>query len=139
MKLPKLPKLPVYVSIPDWPPSCEICGHRGEKIGDFLHTNFKGAFYKCNSGNADHLFTDQEDDFFSVEYWNMAEKQRRIYEQLTEGQRRVFLEIDQKEQTSFLRLSRHKRQTYMAERYKAAIDEFDEFVNAEFYKYEIYS
>lgn len=134
----KLPQLITHISIPDWHPSCEICGFRGELIGYFRHTNFRGDIYECTFCPESYQFIDQEDRFFSVEYWYMSERQRRIFRTLTEGQRKIFLSMPQREQSSFIRLNRLERKIYMAQNYKSSVEEFDNFSNAEFFKYEIY-
>ncbi|WP_133299944.1 hypothetical protein [Larkinella punicea] len=72
-----LPNLPVYITIPDQSPSCEICGCRGEIIAYFQHTNYKGSIYDCLSADQTHRFIDREDEYFSIDYWNMSEEERR--------------------------------------------------------------
>ena len=76
-----LPQLPTYITIPDHSPSCEICGCRGEIIADFQHTNYRASIYDCLSGDMIHRFIDQEDDYFSVDYWSMSEEERDVYTQ----------------------------------------------------------
>ncbi|GAB4030979.1 hypothetical protein [Spirosoma gilvum] len=137
----KLPELINYNSIPDYHPHCEICGSTGLIIGDFRHTNFKGAFYDCASEESSHRFIDSEDDYFNIAYWYMSETQRKAFTRLSLGERRVFLKMHPSEQKSFIKLSRKKRQLYLLAnvKYKIEVEDYDDFVNAEFYKYEEWS
>ena len=134
----KLPKLANYITVPDYPPHCEICGYRGLLLADFLHTNYRGAIYECLSCDEFRLFIDQEHSYFSIDYWNMTQTDRKAYHRLSLGERRMFLKMQQSEQKTFIKLNREKRQLYLLEnvQYEAEVEDYDNFVDANFYKYE---
>ena len=107
-----LPNLRNYITVPDYYPHCEVCGDRGMMIGDFTHTNYKGAIYDCYSGDVIQRFIDREDDYFSINYRNMSEKDRRIYLDLNEKRMRVFLKmVDQGKK--YLKMKKKERKIYM--------------------------
>lgn len=115
-----LPKLQNYVTVPDYYPHCEICGYRGVVIADFLHTNYKGAIYECTFCDEAHLFIDREDTYFSIDYWNMNQKNRKIYLEMTDSQRRVFATWAYEEKKEYLKMTEKERKYYM----KKAISSF---------------
>ena len=132
-----LPLLPNYISVPDCYPHCEICGYRAITLADFLHTNYRGAIYECISCDEPRFFIDQEDNYFSIDYWNMSETRRKAYHRLSLGERRVFLKMRHSEQNIFIKLNKEKRQLYLLAnvKYKVEAEDYDNFVNAKFHKY----
>ena len=108
-----LPNLPNYISVPDFHPHCEICGYRGIIVADFLHTNYKGAIYECISCDRPSLFIDQEDECFSIDYWNMTQTDRKIYMRMSDDQKKAFSKINFEEKKKYLKKGSKHRKEYM--------------------------
>lgn len=133
-----LPDLRTCITLPDYHPHCEICGCRAELVSDFTHTNYRGAIYDCYSGDVTHRFIDREDEYFSIDYWTLNQKERGIYERLSAAERRVFLSMDQEEKAVFLKFTKKVRNAYLLSTHKSVIDEYENFLSSEFIKYSVY-
>ena len=109
-----LSELSNYIAVPDYPPHCLICGFRAIIIGDFFHTNYKGGIYICgNCENGTNLFIEQEDIDFSLDYWEMSQKNRRIYTNLTEEEKTEFSKFTEGDKKNFFKMKKTKRALYL--------------------------
>lgn len=109
-----LPKLPIYISVPDYAPHCVICGCMAFTLADFCHTNFKGGIYECCFCVDNTLFIDQEDSLFSINYWGMSDRKRAVYmRRMNDNQRRVFAQWTDKEQNKYFRMNKKDKEVYM--------------------------
>lgn len=110
----QLPKLSNYIAVPDYPPHCPICGFRAIIVSDFFHTNYRGGIYMCeNCENSPNLFIEQEDIDFSLDYWRMSQKNRRVYTDLTEEEKIVFPKFTESDRKEFFGMKKGERISYI--------------------------
>jgi hypothetical protein len=123
----QLPKLPNYIAVPDYPPHCPVCGFRAIDVGDFFHTNYKGGIYMCVicEKRDKNLFIEQEDIDFSIDYWIMSQKNRRVYTDLTEEGKIVFSKFTKSDRKKFFGMKKGERTSYVAQLIRSSCLFFD--------------
>ena len=53
----------------DQPPSCDKCWARAEILAEFIMDELGTQLCRCNNINCGYIFLEQEDDYFSIDYW----------------------------------------------------------------------
>ena len=61
-------ELPIYI-MTDQPPTCPKCWSRADIIKEFIFNDLNTQLCQCNSNSCCFSFLEQEDDYFSEEYW----------------------------------------------------------------------
>ncbi len=60
-----------------------------------------------------NLFIEQEDVDFSLDYWKMSQRNRRVYTDLTEEQKIVFSKFTESNRKKFFRMKKGERISYI--------------------------
>lgn len=60
--------LDIYIMY-DQPPTCAKCYKRVEILAEFTMDGFITQLCRCLNTNCGYLFLEQEDDYFSMDYW----------------------------------------------------------------------
>ena len=61
-------KLEIFIMY-DQPPTCSKCYCRADILEDFIWNRYQTQLCQCNNKDCRFVFIEQEDDYFSIDYW----------------------------------------------------------------------
>lgn len=53
----------------DQPPTCTKCYARADILEELVWNNYQTQLCQCNNRDCGFIFIEQEDDYFSIDYW----------------------------------------------------------------------